>query len=63
MKGLSVREGSVSPLLSNSEDQDEMPQILAFHQGLHCLICWKNGSEKKISLKSAELFAILLLNL
>ena len=54
--------GSVSPLLSNSEDQDEMLQISEFHQGLHCLICWKNDSEKKVSLNSAELFAILILN-
>ena len=24
--------------LANNEDQDEMPQKVAFHQGLHCLL-------------------------
>ena len=25
--------------LGSSEDPDEIPQNVAFHQGLHCLIC------------------------
>ena len=33
---------------TNSEDPDEMPQKLAFHQGLHCLI-FKVSKGEKIS--------------
>ena len=34
--------------LANSEDVDEMPQNVAFHQGLHCLLRQKQFSEKEI---------------
>ena len=34
--------------LENSEDPDEMPQIVAFHQGLHCLPRQNQSSEKEI---------------
>ena len=30
--------GIVLDILVNSEDPDEMPQIVAFHRGLHCLL-------------------------
>ena len=33
---------------ANSEDPDEMPHIVAFHQGLHCLLKQNLSSEKKI---------------
>ena len=36
---------TVDPLrkiLANSEDPDEMPQKVAFHQGLHCLLRQKS---------------------
>ena len=31
--------------LANSEDPDEMQHIVAFHQGLHCLLRFKSGTE------------------
>ena len=34
--------------LENSEDPDEMLQIAAFHQGLHCLLRQNQSSENKI---------------
>ena len=34
--------------MSNSEDHDEMPHDVAFHQGLHCLHSQKQYSEKEI---------------
>ena len=34
--------------LANSEDPDEMPQNVAFHQGLHYLLRQKWSSEKEI---------------
>ena len=33
--------------LAKSEDQDEMPHIAAFHQGLRCLLRHNQSSEKK----------------
>ena len=33
---------------ANSEDQDEMLQIAAFHQNLHCLLSQNQSSEKKV---------------
>ena len=33
--------------LAKGEDQDEMPHIAAFHQGLHCLLRQNQSSEKK----------------
>ena len=33
--------------LTNREDTDEMPQNVAFHQGLHCLQRQNQSSEKK----------------
>ena len=33
---------------TNSEDPDEMPQIVAFHQGLHCLLKQNQSSEKEM---------------
>ena len=33
---------------TNSEDPDEMPHYVAFHQGLHCLIRQQQYSEKDI---------------
>ena len=33
---------------ANSEDTDEMPQKVAFHQGLHCLLRQNLSSEKEI---------------
>ena len=35
--------------LANSEDPDEMPLHVAFHQGLHCLLSQKRSSEKVIN--------------
>ena len=35
-------------LLANSEDPDEMPHNVAFHQGLHNLLRQKRSSEKEI---------------
>ena len=35
--------------LGNSEDPDEMPQKVAFHQALHCLLRQIGSSEKKYS--------------
>ena len=32
--------------VANSEDPDEMPHKVAFHQGLHCLLRLKQASEK-----------------
>ena len=34
--------------LANSEDPDEMLQIAAFHQGLHCFLRQSQSSEKEI---------------
>ena len=34
--------------LANSEDQDEMPHYVAFHQGLHCLPRQNQSSKKEI---------------
>ena len=34
--------------LANSEDPDELPHNVAFHQGLHYLIIQKQSSEKEI---------------
>ena len=34
--------------LANSEDQDEMQQNAAFHQGLHCLLRIKQPSGTEI---------------
>ena len=33
-------------ILANSEDQDEMPHNVAFHQGLHGLLGQKGSPEK-----------------
>ena len=33
---------------ANSEDPDEMPHNAAFHQGLHCLLRFKEHSETEI---------------
>ena len=33
--------------LAKSEDPDEMPLNVAFHQGLHCLLRQNQSSEKK----------------
>ena len=33
---------------ANSEDPDEMPQNVAFHQGLHCLLRQTCSSEKDV---------------
>ena len=30
--------GGITSTLANSEDPDEMPHMVAFHQGLHCLL-------------------------
>ena len=35
-------------ILANSEDPDEMPHSVAFHQDLHCLLNRKQSSEKII---------------
>ena len=34
-------------MFTNSEDPDEMPHHVAFHQGLHCLLRQKRSSDKK----------------
>ena len=34
--------------LANSEDPDEMPHDVAFHQGLHCLLRHNRSSEEEI---------------
>ena len=34
--------------LANSEDPDEVPHNVAFHQGLHCLLSQNRSSEKEI---------------
>ena len=34
--------------LANSEEPDEMPHNVAFHQGLHCLLGQNQSSEKEI---------------
>ena len=34
--------------LTNSEDPDEMPYNVAFHQGLHCTLRQKLSSEKEM---------------
>ena len=34
--------------LANSADPDEMPHIVAFHQGLHCLLRQKQSSVKEL---------------
>ena len=34
--------------LANSEDPDEMPHNVAFHQGLHCLLRQNQSSEKEM---------------
>ena len=36
------------PTLANSEDQNEMPHVAAFHQSLHCLLKQKRSSVKGI---------------
>ena len=35
-------------IVTNSEDQDEMPQNAAFHQDLHCLLLQKQSSEQEM---------------
>ena len=35
-------------MFTNSEDPDEMPHNVAFHQGLHCLLKQKRSLDKKI---------------
>ena len=35
-------------ILANSVDPDEMPQNVAFHQGLHCLLRQNLSSEKEV---------------
>ena len=35
-------------IVTNSEDPDEMPQNVAFHQGLNCLLRQKLSSEKEM---------------
>ena len=37
--------------LTNSEDQDEMPHDVAFHQGMHCLLRQKINRERSIFLE------------
>ena len=32
--------------LANSEDTDEMPHKVGFHQGMHCLLIQRTLSEK-----------------
>ena len=39
---------SIPGTLANSEDPDEMPHNVAFHQGLHCLLRLNRSSEKEI---------------
>ena len=34
--------------MANSEDPDEMPHKVAFHQGLHCILKQNGSSEKEI---------------
>ena len=34
--------------LANSEDPDEMPHHVAFHQGLHCVLRQNQSSEEDI---------------
>ena len=34
--------------LANSEDPDEMPHDIAFHQGLHCLQRQEQSSKKEL---------------
>ena len=34
--------------LANSEDPDEMPHNVAFHQGLHCLLSQNRYSGKEM---------------
>ena len=34
--------------LANSEDPDEMPHNVAFHQDLHCLLRQNRSSEKEM---------------
>ena len=34
--------------LANSEDEDEMPHDVAFHQGMHCLLRQKINRERSI---------------
>ena len=36
--------------LANSEDSDEMPQKVSFHQGLHCLQRLKQSSWTEVNL-------------
>ena len=36
--------------LTNSEDLDEMPQNVAFHQGLLCLLKFNRSSDKKFNI-------------
>ena len=57
MKGFITHPGSFNPLktrnpktgtLASCEDQDEMPHIATFHQGLHCLLRQNQSSEKGI---------------
>ena len=39
--------------LANSEDPDEMPHFVAFHQGLHCLL-----TKDKINLQGQKYIMI-----
>ena len=41
--------------LANSEDPDEMPHDVAFHQDLHCLLKQKQSSEKKYNTRDYNL--------
>ena len=34
--------------LANSDDPDEMPHNVSFHQGLHCLLKQNQSAERKI---------------
>ena len=38
---------SILGTLTNTVDPDEMPHIVAFHQGLHCLLRLKGSSENE----------------
>ena len=39
---------SGTSIIAIREDPDEMPQYVAFHQGLHCLLRQNRSLEKKI---------------
>ena len=42
-------------LLGTAEDLDEMPHVVAFHQGLHCVLAIERNKNKKLKKTCSDL--------